>query len=87
MVLLVTPKFEFLTEKQRLKVKNDHFLIVFTGGRARTIIISPYFAGNFYLCMAKTYILFIHLLLLGDLLANLGEESYKLDIRVEFCEF
>ena len=37
MVLLVTPKFEFLTEKQRLKVKNDHFLIVFTGGRARTI--------------------------------------------------
>ena len=38
MVLLVTPKFEFLTEKQRLKVKNDHFLIVFTGGRARTIL-------------------------------------------------
>ena len=37
MVLLVTPKFEFLTEKQRLKVKNDHFLNVFTGGRARTI--------------------------------------------------
>jgi len=26
----------------------------------KLIIISPYFAGNFYLCMATTYILFIH---------------------------
>jgi hypothetical protein len=26
----------------------------------RLVIISPYFAGNFYLCMETTYILFIH---------------------------
>jgi len=28
-VPLIIPKFEFLTEKQRLKVKNHHFLMVF----------------------------------------------------------
>jgi hypothetical protein len=36
-VPLIIPEFEFLTEKQHVKVKNHHFLMVFSVCRARTI--------------------------------------------------
>jgi len=41
MVPLIIPKFDFLTKKQHLKVKNHHFLMGFSVCRARTILLSP----------------------------------------------